>query len=182
MDLEDRIARHLRELSEAILLVDQPSIMEIVQYLQIIKTKRGTVWIIGNGGSAATASHFANDLRKMATLPAIALTDLTCTVTAYGNDNGWRNMFSHPLHFFLKPNDCLVAISCSGKSQNVIEAATQAGKDRLVILTGMPDKSNILANIPSTGLVYAHNPDIKIQEDIHLSICHAIASALAGER
>ena len=75
---------------------------------------RGIAWVIGNGGSAATASHFANDLFKMGRLRAVPLADLTPLSTAYGNDHGWKSMYADPLKGLMGREDVLIAISCSG--------------------------------------------------------------------
>lgn len=180
MNQLETIAKYLSSVQNELLLTDHETIRSIVDYLREIKKKGSTVWLIGNGGSAATASHFANDLRKAAMIPAISLPDLTPTITAYGNDDGWPNMYSHPLHLFMKPNDCLVAISCSGKSANICQAALDMTPERLVIFTGIISKYNRLANIRSSGMISVSDPDIKVQEDVHLAICHAIVGALCG--
>lgn len=179
MDTYEKIANHLSAVNKALLLLDHESIAGMVNYLLKVQSCGGMIWLFGNGGSAATASHFANDLRKMALIKAISLPDQTSLITAYGNDNGWSNMFSHPLQAFIKPDDCLFAISCSGKSSNVLEAARMVEPHQLLILTGDP-KNNPLADIPSSGLVCVSSPDIKVQEDVHLVICHAIVGALCG--
>lgn len=181
MNLE-KIPPHLAAVAEALQLLDQEAISKAVTFLHEIREQHGMVWIIGNGGSAATASHFANDLRKMCALPAVALPDLTATFTAYANDDGWSNSFVYPLHLFMKPLDCLVAISTSGRSMNVLDAAAQASSThRLISLTGLPGPRNTLAGYQARSVVYAKSPDIKVQEDIHMIVCHAIAAALTDQ-
>lgn len=178
MDTLTKVSSHLAALSETLLLLDHESIRQIADTIKAANKRKAFFWLIGNGGSAATASHFAGDLRKVAHCRAVALPDMTPTVTAYGNDDGWISMFSYPLHHLMAPGDMLIAFSCSGKSQNVIEAAQQAGKDRLIVFTGMQDRYNNLAHLPCVGLVYANYPDIKVQEDVHMACCHAIIQAL----
>lgn len=180
MDTAQQIERYLRSLHDALTLVDSEAIDHVIRYLSEVREQNGTVWIIGNGGSAATASHFANDLRKMAILSAISLPDMTPIITAYGNDAGWINMFSHPLMGFMKENDCLVAISCSGRSPNILEAVSQVEPNQRIILTGEPGPRNILALAPSVEILYVQSPDIKVQEDVHLAFCHMIANGLIG--
>lgn len=180
MDPHEKIAFHLQAVQAALQVVDQDALARIVEYLDFIRKKDAAVWIVGNGGSAATASHFACDLRKACLIRAVALPDLTPTVTAYGNDDGWGGMFSHPLHILMHPVDCLVAISCSGRSANVVEASQQIGPTRLIVFTGMPDRFNTLAQLGGERVVYAKSPDIKVQEDVHLAVCHAITACLTG--
>jgi len=136
------------------------------------------VWVVGNGGRAATAMHFANDLQKMCRVDALALPSLIPTITAYGNDDGWHNMFSYAMGAF-KVGDILVAISCSGASQNVINAAKYAFKQdgKLIIFTGGITVKNELAEMPGI-VISVENDDIKVVEDVHVIICHAIAGAV----
>jgi D-sedoheptulose 7-phosphate isomerase len=138
------------------------------------------VWIVGNGGSAATAMHFANDLQKMCGLDVIALPSNIPTILAYGNDDGWENMFSHALQSSFSVGDILVAISCSGTSKNVVNAAKAALKKdgKLISITGPKTPKNDLAAM--RGVVISVDVlDIKAQEDIHMIICHSIAGAIA---
>lgn len=133
-----------------------------------------TVYVIGNGGSAATASHFANDLTKMAGGRALALADLTPTFLAYGNDDEWEYAFADMIVAFHKHGDVLVAISCSGKSPNIISAVKKAKQRGMTVigLTGMNgDELYDLADI----CVRVLTPDIRVQEDCHSVICHALA-------
>lgn len=150
--------------------------------LQRAKHQNATVYIAGNGGSAATASHFANDLLKMAGLRAVSLSDLIPSLTAYGNDDGWENMFAHMLKNLLLPQDVLVCISCSGSSPNVVEALRMAKSINLpaiktMVLTGSNYECP-LALLKPDALVHVPFHDIKVQEDCHLVICHALAGGL----
>ena len=83
------------------------------------------IWIIGNGGSASTAEHFATDLIKKG-YPAIALSANTSVITMIANDYGYEKIFSRQLEalaFNVYPNEhLLISISCSGTSKNILEA------------------------------------------------------------
>lgn len=174
-----QIGSHFAELSAALLSVDRDELGKAIQVLREVRESRASVWIVGNGGSAATASHFANDLSKMCGIKAISIPDMVPTVTAYGNDNGWDRMFQHSMDVFLEPDDAVVAISCSGKSLNVIMAAKSI--KNLIILTGNGYNENILTRLPARAILPAMSDDITIQEDIHLAMCHAIVKALRVE-
>jgi len=170
-----QIGSHFAELSAALLSVDREELRKAIELLKKAKQLNSRVWIVGNGGSAATAAHFANDLVKMGGLRAMALPAQVPTVTAFGNDEGWEYMFSHALDVFQSPQDVLVAISCSGASRNVLEAAR--GVENLIVLTGNNLQSP-LCGFSTKAFLHAASDDITIQEDIHLAICHAIAKAL----
>ena len=174
-----RIEAHLTHVTLALSLFENTeNIVEIAATLDEARRDGKRVWVIGNGGSAATAAHFANDLTKMVKLPAVALTEQMATVLAHGNDNGWENMFADPLRILAGEGDILVAITCSGRSGNIVKAANAAReKDcKVIVLTGNKDQ-NFFVDHPLT--VFVEADDITIQEDCHLAICHAIAYALA---
>lgn len=174
-----QLSSHFAELSAALLSVDRDELQKAIEVLRQARNSRKSVWIIGNGGSAATASHFANDLGKMCRIKAFCIPDMVPTVTAFGNDDGWDFMFQHTMDVYLEPGDVVVAISCSGKSINVAMAAKSI--ENLIVLTGDNFQDNFLTHMKSKAILPAMNPDITIQEDIHLAICHAIAKALRVE-
>jgi len=163
------------ELSAALLSVDRDELKKAIELLRRTREKRNSVWIVGNGGSAATASHFANDLTKMCGIKAFAIPSMVPTMTAYGNDHGWQHMFAHIIDVYLEPGDVVVAISCGGRSQNVLQAISQL--DNLIIMTGN-DLNSPLAGHRASACLPAYSDDITIQEDIHLAMCHAIAKEL----
>ncbi len=183
MDIKEEARKHFEGVARALEKVDKVEVENAIGLLRKAKEDKGFVWVIGNGGSAATAEHFSNDLLKMAGIRAIALPGMVPTITAYGNDDGWENMFKNPLLGLHGPQDVLVVISCSGNSENVVEAAHWWG-ERLIILTGdKPMESDIVLKsdtIKSSEcvLICAEDPDITVQEDVHLAVCHAIAKAL----
>jgi len=153
---------------------------QIVKATEILSDARKTlsnVWIVGNGGSASTANHFANDLYKMCNMRAISLPLLVPTVLAYGNDTGWRNMFVGAFGKLYTPGDVLIAISCSGNSDNVVACAEMVEKP-IILLTGNNRKSK-LAQMRPKSVIYVDNDDITIQESAHSVVCHAIARILS---
>jgi D-sedoheptulose 7-phosphate isomerase len=164
---------HFTELSAALFSIDREEVHKAVTLLKTAQERGNFVWIVGNGGSAATAEHFANDLVKMCRVRAIAIPAQTPTVTAYGNDDGWGDMFLHALDVFQSPDDVLVAISCSGRSENVVRTAK--GIQNLIVMTGGEYQDNELARLPAAACIGVSHEDITIVEDIHLAICHCIA-------
>ena len=168
---------YLAKVAEATLHVDIGELENAVQMIQKVRENGNMVWVVGNGGSAATAEHFANDLLKMAGVRAVAINSLLPSLLAYGNDNGWDRMYADLLGALKKDGDLLVAISCSGNSPNVVEAAKLFHHNCLIVLTGNKYDSD-LAYMDANAKIFAKNPDIRAQEDVHLSVCHAIAGAL----
>ena len=171
------IEKHLRQVEEGMSLLDMDEIRKLIEILKIVRKERGTVWVFGNGGSMATAGHFANDLMKMCRIRAMAVGDMKSAVSAWGNDTGWENMFFGPLTEMVGRHDALVGISCSGNSANVIRAL-QAGRDQWNVLcagiTGMSNNS-IMSALDLDVVIHTWGvPDIRVQEDLHLIICHAV--------
>lgn len=168
-------------LASATALLENGPIEKAVEILRGVKEAGGSVWIVGNGGSAATASHFANDLVKMARVRAIAVTDAVPSILAFGNDHGWSLMFRDYLRVHQRPGDALVAISCSGASDNVLAAAVD-GWDKVIVLTGMPGGRNELDNLKvADAIIHVQSKDIRIQEDIHMAVCHFISGELRND-
>ncbi|MCX7877607.1 MAG: SIS domain-containing protein [Ignavibacteria bacterium] len=100
------------------------------------------VFVIGNGGSAANASHLAQDLAKgtrkdpnqRKRIKALSLTDNTPFITAQGNDEGYESVFEQQLRTFASPGDYLIAISGSGNSPNIVRAVEWANSNGLVTI------------------------------------------------
>jgi len=175
------IGKHLAEVSEAMTLLDVKEIQMAAMALGVVKKNYGRVFVFGNGGSHATASHFANDLLKMARVQAFCIGDMQSTMLAYGNDEGWQNMYLSPLREILKAGDGVVGISCSGNSENVVNALSFAADEGVLTvgLTGLSDMSEI-NELALNALVHVRANDIRVQEDVHLMVCHAIVRVLQG--
>ena|SRR3990167_7215706 len=126
------------------------------------------VYIIGNGGSASTANHFANDLVKQVGVRAISLCSNEAIVMAYANDNGYANVFTEQLKVFLAPADLLISISGSGTSMNIVKAIEYAKQ--------MGVKTWSMPTMKETGM------DMLQVEDYHLHLAHEIAREMRKGR
>src|SRR5579863_6552322 len=133
---------YIAYLGEVIRLIDVREIAALVLTLQDARARGAAIFFIGNGGSAATASHFANDIAigTYAVKPpfrAISLCDNLATITAIANDFGYDQVFVRQLQVVARPGDVLVAISASGNSPNLLRALEYAGDHgiRTVALT-----------------------------------------------
>lgn len=125
-------ATYLAELAEALRLLDVPTIERFSDRLFRAYLAGRTVFCLGNGGSAAAASHLATDLSKLTTRPgqtrlkALALVDSVPTLTATGNDFSFDEVFVEQLRTFMAPSDVVIGISTSGRSVNVLNAIEYA--------------------------------------------------------
>lgn len=142
--------------------------------------RNGTIIICGNGGSAATASHFACDLSKWTAKPgvrrvrAMALTDNIPLMTAFSNDISYADVFVEQLIGYYRPGDMVFAISGSGNSPNVLRAIEWANQEGAptVGLTGFD--GGRLAKIALHAL-RVDNHFMPQVEDVHSTVCHALA-------
>ncbi len=133
----------------------------------------GIVYVIGNGGSAGIASHFSNDLMKALQVPSQTFYDSNL-LTCLANDIGYQNIFSYPLEQMLKPHDLLVAISSSGQSQNILNAAETAHlkEASLMTLTGF-NASNPLRSMGDLNF-WINRKDYGLVETAHFFLLHTI--------
>lgn len=120
------IQRHIEKVRKAI--CGPPNSRAISLAASVIisaKAGGGTVWTVGNGGSAAMAQHFAQDLLKACGVPAQAINDVS-VITAYANDVAFSKCYEDPLRVLWKPSkDAVFVFSCSGKSRNVESLARE---------------------------------------------------------
>jgi len=179
----DLVDTYLLDLAAGLAAVSRADIWAAVE--MVVETGRAgrRIYLIGNGGSAATASHMANDLGKAATAPgrpalrAIALTDNVPLVTAWANDAEYAECFARQLACHVEPGDLVVAISTSGDSENILRALdlARAAGARSIGLTGR-DGGAMRARVDCC--IRAPCDHIGQQEDVHLALNHAITIAV----
>lgn len=138
-----------------------------------VKAKRNRIFFIGNGGSAAIASHMAADWLKAGGIAALCFNDGALT-TCLANDTGYENVFSTPITAHARKGDMLVAISSSGESESIlrgVDAAYRAGCYVVTLSGFMPD--NRLRNRGDVSF-YVGSERYGTVEVCHHAICHAI--------
>ncbi len=186
MDFKDFTNNYIEDLNKLLLNLD---LDEFNNFYELIKNCKSRIYIIGNGGSASTASHMANDLsiglkrRDKLTLNAISLADNITINTAISNDIGYENLFYMQLKDILKEEDILIAISCSGDSPNIIKAVKYAKKMNTTIvgLTGF--KGGELKLLSDIKLHFESNKgDYGLVEDAHLVLNHMLFSYFIKEQ
>jgi D-sedoheptulose 7-phosphate isomerase len=112
-------------------VIDQSKLIACIDLIKNIKQKESKIIIIGNGGSAAMASHVAVDFVKTAGVRAINFNEADL-ITCFANDYSYENWVVKALDFYADPNDLIILISSSGKSKNIINAAKYAKKKKAV--------------------------------------------------
>jgi D-sedoheptulose 7-phosphate isomerase len=181
--LPDPVNQYLLTLSRTIDSISRSQIWDAVNILFSAWKNGKRVYLFGNGGSAATASHMANDLNKYLSIDgkprmkAIALTDNVPVLTAWANDTEYVNIFAEQLKNFLDSGDVVIAISASGNSPNVVKAIEVAhAKGAITIgFTGI-EGGQVRCMVHHCILI----PDeyIMRQEDGHMILDHVIVTAL----
>lgn len=179
----DLIDTYLTELEGVLRRISRDEIRQAVTVLLESWQARRTIFVIGNGGSAATASHMMADLNKYTAVEGLprfrclALTDNVPLMTAQANDGLYADIFVEPLKNLLEPDDVLIAISTSGNSPNIVKAVeyAQARRANVIGLCGQP--GGRLADLAHWKIVI---PATRIgqQEDGHMILEHVIVSAL----
>lgn len=136
-----------------------------------------TIFICGNGGSAADSQHFATELvarykKDRKPLRAVALTTDTSALTAIGNDYGFENIFKRQIEALGTRGDVLVALSTSGSSPNILNAIKQAKKQKMKVIALTGEKGKSLKKIVDVAIIVPSIETARIQE-VHEVVYHA---------
>jgi D-sedoheptulose 7-phosphate isomerase len=159
--------------------LDLASVRQAIETLRQARDANRHIFVCGNGGSAATASHFVTDMVKGASFNRdsrfriMALTDSLSTITAYSNDVSYECIFTEQLKNFAQTGDVLMAISGSGNSPNVlcaVEYANSLGCETIALTGRDGGKLGPLAKLQ----VRVAEPHMGRIEDGHMIVCHMI--------
>ncbi len=178
-----RVRGYLSELTQTLDRLPMIQILEVIDILSEARLQGSQVFIMGNGGSASTASHFVCDLAKNTRLPGeppfrvIGLSDNMAIFSAYANDEGYENVFVQQLASLLHPGDIVIGISTSGNSVNVVRAIEWANAAGAMTIGFTGFDGGALAGQAQVNL---HVPSDIIEhvEDAHLILEHLICKAL----
>jgi D-sedoheptulose 7-phosphate isomerase len=175
--------QYVDELCDVLRSVPVHAVVQVLEILEKALMEDHQVFIAGNGGSAATASHIANDLCKTVInsnpsqkgFRAIALTDNVPLLTAWANDVGYEEIFAGQLRSLAKPGDVLIVVSGSGNSVNVIRAAKVARDMGLVIIGLLGRDGGQLQPLVDAAVVVPAE-EYGLIEDAHLAVNHLITA------
>jgi len=186
VDHFNNLSLYAGKVSTVVESLSHESLKNALDLLDRASNKGLSVFVAGNGGSAATASHFVTDLNKRnpeSKLSAMSLCDNTSLMTMISNDYGFDQVFLKQLENLAKLNSILVVISASGNSKNLVKATEWANQHRIktIALTGFD--GGILANIANISLhIKTEIGAYAMAEDTHSIICHFISVTLRGEK
>jgi|RhiMethySRZTD1v2_1073278.scaffolds.fasta_scaffold357693_2 D-sedoheptulose 7-phosphate isomerase len=184
-DIKTFAATYIGQFQSLLGGIDFDAVAGVSDRLSAARDARATIFLAGNGGSAATASHWANDLGKATRAPGrppirvLSLSDNVSWFTALANDEGYEHVFSGQLDNLAAPGDVLIVISASGNSPNLVNAVTLARERDLTTIGLLGFDGGALKPlvdqcvwIPTeTG---AYGP----VESAHLMVCHLVTASL----
>lgn len=162
--------------------LDKINKKEIEKFIEILLWARDnnkTIFVMGNGGSASTASHFCCELNKGASynknkkFKVICLNDSVSTILAYANDVKFEDIFVEQLKNFVKKDDVVIGFSSSGNSKNILKSIEYANEVGAITVGLTGRDGGELKNISK----YSVNPsydDLQVSEDIHMIVVHIV--------
>ena len=182
----------MTEVGSAAKAISYPEIDAVIRHLYEAWERDATIFTVGNGGSASTATHFAADLNKYSSSKADhryrahCLNDNIPLVSALTNDDGWDNVYSYQVESFMREGDVLVAISVHGGSggdnagewsQNLLKAArvVKERNGKLLALVGFD--GGVLHKIAEASILVPANSTPQV-EGLHLVLTHLICARL----
>lgn len=181
-----RAQRSLDETVQAIANLDQQALQDLAALIASLKDTQGVLWTMGNGGSSSTGSHMACDVGKGvgasldAPIRSLSINEQAITQSAWANDFGFEKAMRNQLQQLARPGDAVLAISGSGNSPNVVNAAQWAKENDLpvAVLVGrnggrLSPHADIELRVDST--------DMQVLENVHLVVVHWLFKALSRE-
>jgi D-sedoheptulose 7-phosphate isomerase len=166
MNKSDFISKYFADINSALISIDHNAFDKLVSLIEIANKKSGKIIIIGNGGSAAIASHLAIDFTKAANIRAINFNE-SSILTCFSNDYGYEHWAEMALEFYADKDDLVVLISSSGQSKNIINAGRKAKKMdlSLITLSGFLE-SNPLKELGDVNL-WVNSQEYNVVENAH---------------
>ncbi len=177
------VEKYLGFLGNSLQQIPLDKVQHVIQVLHHARLSGKQIFIMGNGGSASTASHFVCDLAKnnyfegLPPFRAIDLNSSNAIFTALANDEGYENVFSHQLRNLVNKNDVVLAISTSGNSPNILKAVELAKQAGAITIGFTGYEGGILGTMTDIE-VRVPSDNIRHVEDIHMIISHLISFAL----
>ena len=180
--LKNWITRYRDQQQAAIGTIPPETVAKLIDRLNVALNEDKQVFVFGNGGSAANASHFATDLGKGSSdkigrrFRVLSLNDNVSWMSALGNDYAYEDVFVRQLHNYARPGDVVLVMSVSGNSPNVVKAVQWAKDNGVFTAALVGGKRGKLAEIADVSIVV---PDVHYgrAEDVHMTVCHMLCYA-----
>lgn len=183
MDRTEYLDRYLTRSADVLRRLPLAAIDGVIQVLVRAMESERFIYVMGNGGSAANAEHFSNDLGKGGDrgfprrFKVMSLTSNVSLMTAWANDTDYEHVFSEQLRNFVGPGDVVMAISGSGNSRNVLNAM-ELGRARRAVTVGLTGFEGGKLKSLCDHCVVVPSDNMQHIEELHLVVLHAIYSAI----
>lgn len=180
--MQDWIKNYISRQKEALDSIPADGVALLVERVRQAWREGRQIFVFGNGGSAANASHFVTDLGKGASdklskrFRCMSINDNTPWITALGNDYSYDQIFARQLANFAREGDIVLAMSVSGNSPNLVQAFEWANKHGLETVALVGAKKGRLAELATQAIVIDSEHYGRV-EDAHMTICHLLAYA-----
>ena len=182
----DRIQNYISHLQGVLERLTLPDVRRSIDVIMEAYYAEKQIFVIGNGGSASTASHLACDLGKGTSIPGkprfrvISLTDNVATMSAWSNDVSYEDVFVEQLKNLVNPEDVVIGISASGNSENVVRAMRHAKEIGCKTIGWSGFGGGTLATICEVNVVVDSNRYGPV-EDVHLILNHVLHAWIQEE-
>ncbi|MHA2174306.1 MAG: D-sedoheptulose-7-phosphate isomerase [Candidatus Hodarchaeales archaeon] len=187
---ENYTKNYLQEVTDLLNQMEKEFVIKMDRFAKILyeaRENKKAIFFMGNGGSAATASHFVGDLSKgtivegFPRFKTIALTDNVPNMLAWGNDSSYEDIFIEQLKNLMEPGDVVVGISGSGNSKNVVKAIDYANENGAISFGLLGYDGGRLLELVQESI---HVPSFNMQqvEDIHVLVSHLLTSMIREEQ
>lgn len=186
MKLDHFSKDYFSQLNNVLNALDAQALQRLGELLRTAYLEGRTIFVLGNGGSAACATHWVCDFNKGVNVPGrprakvVSLSDNTGIVTALGNDLSYDEIFSYQLENFCQPDDVVLALSVSGNSPNLVkglELAAARGCKTAAIIGDYNGKIGAMADVCLT----IPSRNYGVVEDVHLILNHVLSQCLRME-
>jgi D-sedoheptulose 7-phosphate isomerase len=181
--MREELNVYWREMSQAARSMPLDELARVGEMLMDAQARDATIFLLGNGGSASTASHFACDLAKgtqvdgVTPFRVVCLTDNVPLLTAWANDTSYERVFAEQLSTLVRRGDLVLLISGSGNSENVLAAARAARRARAITIAFTGKTGGKLKDLVDQA-VCVPSPAIDQVEDLHLAMVHSLCRAI----
>ncbi|MBS4205196.1 SIS domain-containing protein [Lederbergia citrea] len=186
MMFQSYFTEYRSEFIKALQTLDFTVIEQIFESIKSTRENNQQIFVIGNGGSAASASHWACDFGKGVNVEGVerfrilSLTDNLPFISALGNDMSYGDIFVEQLKNYLKPGDVVIGLSVSGNSENVVRAFQYAKKTGAKVISLVGEKEGRMKELSDISLVIPSS-DYGIVEDVHMYVNHVISQYIKKE-
>jgi D-sedoheptulose 7-phosphate isomerase len=187
-DVKENVYDQFRAFEKMLYRVDLQALERVVFRLRAARDQGATIYISGNGGSAATASHWVNDLGKATKanggtpMRVMSLSDNVSWLTALANDEGYDRVFAGQLENFARPEDVLIVISASGNSPNLLKAV-EIAESRGVTTIGLLgfDGGALKERVDDYLWIPTEKGAYGLVESFHTLLCHILTDCLGRD-